>query len=214
MSADRDFSVLGKSLPRSEDRRFLTGRGRYVGDIEVAGALHVVFVRSPHGHARFKASTASAAPAMPGVVAVWTGVDVAAAATTARVAPPIEGLKPVDLPPFPVDRVRFVGDLVAAVVADTLAHALDAAEAVVVDYRAVARRHQHRRRPCARCGQRRHEVPGNHISHQDVLGRRCRRPLRFSRPDRLRRASRSTARRTCRSSRAAASPIGTPVGSI
>lgn len=161
------FSVLGKSILRSEDERFLTGRGRYVGDIEVARALHVVFVRSPHGHALIKSIDRSAALAMPGVVAIWIGEDVVRAATTARVAPPIEGLKPVDLPPFPGDRVRFVGDLVAAVVADTAARALDAAEAVVVDYEhlpAVISIEAARARGAASVDA---EVPGNHISHQD-----------------------------------------------
>ena len=101
-------------------------------------ALHAVFVRSPHAHARIDRIDASAALRVPGVVAVWTGADMAKAATTLRVAPPIEGLKPVDLPPFPADKVRFVGDLVACVVAETRAAALDGAEAVVVDYAALA----------------------------------------------------------------------------
>ena len=167
MSGTGNFSVLGRALPRAEDRRFLTGRGRYVGDIEVAGALHVVFVRSPHGHARILNIDPEPARAMPGVVVVWTGADVAKVATTARVAPPIEGLKPVDLPPFPVDRVRFVGDLVAAVVADTLAHAIDAAEAVAVEYEplpAVASIDAARTPAAANVDD---EVPGNHISHQE-----------------------------------------------
>lgn len=166
MSGAGRFSVLGKSLPRREDRRFLTGRGRYLGDIEIAGALHVVFVRSPHGHARIKGIERAAALARPGVVAVWTGADVAKRATTARVAPPIEGLKPVDLPPFPVDRVRFVGDLVAAVVADTLAHAVDAAEAVVVDYEPLAAVSSIAAARAPGAAHVDDEVPGNHISHQ------------------------------------------------
>jgi aerobic carbon-monoxide dehydrogenase large subunit len=80
----------------------------------------------------------SAALHVPGVVAVWTGADMARAATTLRVAPPIEGLKPVDLPPFPVDKVRFAGDLVACVIATTHSAATEGAEAVAVDYAALA----------------------------------------------------------------------------
>lgn len=161
------FAVLGKSLLRSEDERFLTGRGRYIGDMEVAGALHVVFVRSPHGHARIASIETSAALAMAGVVAVWGGPDIAKLVTTARVAPPIEGLKPVDLPPFPVDRVRFVGDLVAAVVAETHALAVEAAEAVAVDYEPlpVIASIDAARAPGAASVD--DEVPGNHISHQE-----------------------------------------------
>jgi carbon-monoxide dehydrogenase large subunit len=75
---------------------------------------------------------------MPGVVATWTGPDFAARATTLRMAPPIEGLHPVDVPPFPVDRVRFAGDPVAAIVAETREAALDAAEAIEVEYRPLA----------------------------------------------------------------------------
>jgi carbon-monoxide dehydrogenase large subunit len=166
MSDAGSFSVLGQALLRSEDRRLLIGRGRYVGDIEVAGALHVVFVRSLHGHARITGIATDVARAMPGVVAIWTGVDMAKAATTARIAPPIEGLKPVDLPPFPLDRVRFAGDLVAAVVADTVVHAQDAADAVVVDYEplpAVTSVAAARMPGAASVDD---EVPGNHISHQ------------------------------------------------
>lgn len=161
------FSVIGRHIPRKEDQRFLTGRGRYVGDIEIAGALHVVFVRSPHGHARIVSIDADAARALPGVVAIWTGADMAKAATTARVAPPIEGLKPVDLPPFPVDRVRFAGDLVAAVVAETLAQAMEAAEVVAVDYDALPAVNSIDAARAPGAANVDDEVPGNHISHQE-----------------------------------------------
>ena len=120
---------------RREDDRFLRGRGRYLADIDVPRALHAVFVRSPHAHADIQAIDAAPALAMAGVVAVWTGADVARHATTLRMAPPIEGLKPVDVSPFPVDKVRFVGDLVAVVVAERHDIALDAAEQVAVTYR-------------------------------------------------------------------------------
>ena len=129
--------ILGTSPPRIEDERLLRGLGRFTDDIAVAGALHAVFLRSPHAHARIRAVDARAARDMPGVVGVWTGAAICALATTLRMAPSIPGLEPVDLPPFPFDRVRFVGDLVAVVVAETRAAALDAAEAIVVDYEAL-----------------------------------------------------------------------------
>ena len=137
-AAPRRDGGIGDAVLRREDERFLTGRGRYIGDIEVPHVLHAVFVRSPHAHARIERIDASAALRVPGVVAVWTGADMARAATTLRVAPPIEGLKPVDLPPFPVDKVRFAGDLVACVIAVTRSAAVDGAEAVAVDYAALA----------------------------------------------------------------------------
>ncbi len=130
----RSEGGIGDPILRREDERFLTGRGRYIADIIAPHALNAVFVRSPHAHAVIKRIDAGAALQIPGVVAVWTGADLAKAATTLRVAPSIEGLKPVDLPPFPVDKVRFVGDLVACVVAETRTGATDGAEAVVVDY--------------------------------------------------------------------------------
>jgi carbon-monoxide dehydrogenase large subunit len=162
------FSEIGKSLLRREDERFLTGRGRYVGDIEVPGALHVVFVRSPHGHARIVGIDRGVALSMPGVVMVWTGSEFASVASTLKVAPAIEGLKPVALPPFPIDRVRFAGDLIAAVVADTVVHALDAAEAVAVEYlplEAVTSVETARAAGAAAVDA---AVPDNHISHQET----------------------------------------------
>ena len=127
--------ILGTSPTRLEDERLLRGLGRFVDDIEVPRALHIVFLRSPHAHADIVALSTEAARAMPGVVATWTGPDFAARATTLRMAPPIEGLHPVDVPPFPVDRVRFAGDPVVAIVAETREAALDAAEAIEVEYR-------------------------------------------------------------------------------
>jgi carbon-monoxide dehydrogenase large subunit len=129
---------IGAATRRREDERFVTGRGRYIGDLAVADALHVVFVRSPHAHARIIRIDASAALRLPGIVTVWTGAEMAKAATTLRMAPPIEGLLPVDLPPFPVDKVRFAGDLVACVLGGTRAAALDGAEAVAVEYEELA----------------------------------------------------------------------------
>lgn len=129
-----EFRHIGRALPRKEDRRFLTGHGRYLDDIEVPGALHACFVRSPHAHARIVSIDLDAARAMPGVVAIVTGRELAAWTTRHRMAPPIEGLHPVEMDSLPVERVRFHGDPVACVVASDRYLAEDAAEQVFVDY--------------------------------------------------------------------------------
>jgi carbon-monoxide dehydrogenase large subunit len=128
------MTAIGKPLTRREDQRFLTGRGRYMDDIAIAGALFAKFVRSPYGHARIKGIDASAALAMPGVVMVATGADLARMTAPSRLAPPIEGLLPVTVETMPTAKVRFDGDIVACVVAESRAAAEDAAEAVIVDY--------------------------------------------------------------------------------
>jgi carbon-monoxide dehydrogenase large subunit len=128
------FRSIGRHEPRREDARLLTGRGRYIDDIEVPAALHACFVRSPHAHARIVGVDTSAALAMPGVVAVFTGRDIAPHTTRHRMAPPIEGLQPMDADTLPIDKVRFQGDPVACVIASDRYLAEDAAEKVVVDY--------------------------------------------------------------------------------
>jgi carbon-monoxide dehydrogenase large subunit len=128
------FRHIGARLARKEDLRFLTGHGRYVEDIEIPGALHACFVRSPHPHARIKSIRTDAARKSAGVVAVFTGADLAQWTTPLRMAPPIEGLLPVEMTTLPVDKVRFHGDPVACVVAGNRYLAEDAAELVEVDY--------------------------------------------------------------------------------
>jgi len=131
---DDKFRHIGSRTPRREDARLLTGQGRYVDDIEVPGALHACFVRSPHAHARIRAIDLDAAREMPGVVAIFTGKDVAAWTTRHRMAPPIEGLQAVEMDTLPIDKVRFQGDPVACVIAQDRYAAEDAAEQVAVDY--------------------------------------------------------------------------------
>jgi carbon-monoxide dehydrogenase large subunit len=129
---------VGRALRRLEDHKFLIGRATYVGDLQLPRMLHAAFVRSPHAHARIRSIDASAALAAPGVVAVWTGADVNAVTAPLRMAPPIEGLRPTQMDTLPVDKVRFVGDPVACVVATDVYAAEDAAELVVVDYEPLA----------------------------------------------------------------------------
>ena len=132
---------IGAPVRRTEDRRFLTGRGTYTDDINRPGQLHAVFVRSPHAHAELRGIDTAAAKRAPGVVAVYTAADLAA--TGIGTLPCGWGVKskdgtPMAEPPHPVlaqGQVRHIGDPVAVVIADTRDHAAEAAESVAVDYR-------------------------------------------------------------------------------
>ncbi|HUK59189.1 MAG TPA: molybdopterin cofactor-binding domain-containing protein, partial [Stellaceae bacterium] len=132
---------IGAPVRRTEDRRFLTGRGTYTDDINRPGQLHAVFVRSPHAHAELRGVDTAAAKRAAGVAAVYTGADIAAAGL--GTLPCGWGVKskdgtPMAEPPHPIlaqGRVRHVGDPVAVVIAETHEQASDAAEAVKVDYR-------------------------------------------------------------------------------
>src|SRR6202163_2639381 len=132
--------AIGQGVPRFEDPRLVRGEGRYVGDIALPGMAFGHVLRSPHAHARIRAIDVSRAKAAPGVLAVLTGADWQASGFGDLPVP--GGLKrrdgaPLYRPPFPAlvkDRVRWVGDYVAFVVAQTIHQALDAAELIVVDY--------------------------------------------------------------------------------
>ena len=134
MSETRDFHYIGKPLARKEDKRLITGQGRYLDDIVVPNALHVSFVRSPHAHARILSISADAARELPGVTGVFTGEDLDKWTNRLRLAPPIEGLHPTEIATLPIDKVRFHGDPVAVVVARDRYVAEDAAELVDVEY--------------------------------------------------------------------------------
>src|SRR6266851_5149592 len=131
---------IGAAPRRKEDFRFLTGRGNYVADMKRPDSTFGVFIRSQHAHAVIRGIDTSAALALPGVEAVLTGDDVAADGLGSLPCGwgihGADGL-PMKEPPFPMlaqGKVRFVGDMVAFVVADTLAQARAAAERVVIDY--------------------------------------------------------------------------------
>lgn len=128
------FRSIGQPVQRKEDRRLLTGQGRYLDDIELPGALQATFVRSPHAHARIRHIDTAAARAAPGVIAVVTGRQLAKWTTSLRLAPPIPGLQPTEMTTLPIDKVRFQGDPVACVVARDRYLAEDAAELVEVGY--------------------------------------------------------------------------------
>jgi carbon-monoxide dehydrogenase large subunit len=131
---------IGQPVRRVEDARYLTGEGTYVDDIHMDALAHLVVLRSPHAHARIRAVDTTAAVGMPGVLAVLTGEDWRADGLGG--IPTRTPVKSSDGSPPPAPereglvatRVRFVGDAVAAVVAETPAAARDAAELIDVDY--------------------------------------------------------------------------------
>jgi carbon-monoxide dehydrogenase large subunit len=125
-------SILGNAVPRLEDPALLTGAAKYVDDLPETGALHVAFVRSTVPHANLRAVDISATASMPGVVAVYHagGEDLGLASLKQFTMMP----ETLNRPVFATGKVRFVGDIVAAVVAETRSAAVDAAESVVVDY--------------------------------------------------------------------------------
>ncbi|MBI3104417.1 MAG: xanthine dehydrogenase family protein molybdopterin-binding subunit [Candidatus Rokubacteria bacterium] len=124
---------------RSEDEPLLTGRGRFTDDIDVPGQAHAAFVRAPVGHAGIRGVDVSKARTMPGVIGVFTGRDLAdegLGAILPVASFPGRGGKPMfaaAMPPLAAARVRYVGEAIAVVVAETLAQAQDAVEAVVAD---------------------------------------------------------------------------------
>ncbi len=127
--------LFGKSIKRREDPRFITGRGTYVDDVKLPGMTYAAFVRSPHAHATVKGVDASAAKKMPGVVAVYTGQDVQVGGLPCGWMLP--GIKVPTRPVLAQGKVRYVGEPVAIVVADSAYTAKDAAETVKVSYEAL-----------------------------------------------------------------------------
>src|SRR4249920_569242 len=137
-----DQSLLGASVRRKEDYRFLTGSGQYTDDVNPPNHVHAYFLRSPHAHAKLRGIDTASAKAAPGVVAIFTGADLEG----------VNGLpcgwlitgtdgKPMNEPPHPVlaqGKVRHVGDQVALVIAETMHQAKDAAELIDVDYETLA----------------------------------------------------------------------------
>jgi carbon-monoxide dehydrogenase large subunit len=129
---------FGQAVKRKEDDALLRGQGRYVDDVAPDGALQAVMLRSPHAHARFGIGNLDAVRAMPGVRLVLTAADIAMLGPLPTPGV-LEGVD-IPIPPYPIlarDEVRHVGDAIAFVVADTLAQAKDAAEAITVDWQAL-----------------------------------------------------------------------------
>ncbi|MFT3803003.1 MAG: xanthine dehydrogenase family protein molybdopterin-binding subunit [Burkholderiaceae bacterium] len=166
---DLSNSPIGKPLLRREDQRFLTGAGRYTDDILLPGQTYGWFLRSPHAHARIRSIDLDAARGAPGVVAVFTGADLAEAKVGGL---PCGWLihgkdgSPMKEPPHPVlavGKVRYVGDAVALVVAETALQAKDAAERIDVDYEVLP----------AVVDTATADAPGNALVHDDVPNNVC-----------------------------------------
>ncbi|ABD90051.1 xanthine dehydrogenase family protein molybdopterin-binding subunit [Rhodopseudomonas palustris] len=158
---------IGASVVRKEDRRFITGRGRYVDDIKVMGMTHAYFVRSPHAHAKVISIDVEAAKAMPGVVDVLTGQQI----VDDKVGNLICGwavhskdgsaMKMGAWPAMAPETVRFVGQAVAVVIAESRNLARDAAEAVVVHYEELPSAHHIAMAIAPGAPQLHPEAPGN-----------------------------------------------------
>ena len=134
-------SLVGSRVERKEDKRFLTGKGRYTADINIANQTYAVFVRSPHARAKIKKVDISKALKASGVASILTGEEIAndkigglIAGWAIRSEDGTEMKVPAN-PPLAKDSVNFVGDPVAVVIADTLDEAKAAADLVDVDYK-------------------------------------------------------------------------------
>src|SRR5688572_15568901 len=132
---------IGKSVKRKEDARFLTGAGQYTDDVVMPNQTHAYFLRSPHAHAKIRGIDITAAKAAPGVVAIYTGADLEGVnglpcgwLITSTDGTPMKEPKHAVLA---TDKVRYVGDHVALVIAETREQAKDAAELIDVDYEAL-----------------------------------------------------------------------------
>ena len=148
MDATATSTRIGQPVRRKEDLRLITGNGCYTDDLSLAGQAYAIMVRSPHAHAVIRSIDTAAAVAVPGVLAVLTGHDflqdnlLPIPNKTFSLHPaeiPLinsDGTPPFNIPdhPLPTDKVRFVGDPVAMVIAETIAAAKDGAERVAVDY--------------------------------------------------------------------------------
>ncbi len=147
MATVTEGRLFGKAIKRREDPRFITGRGTFVDDVKLPGMTYAAFVRSPHGHARIRKIDTAAAMRLPGVVAVFTGKDMAGVNSLPcgwdlrkekNIPGVVQDLAMVPHMPLTGDVARHVGDPVAVVVADSQEAAIDAAERVKVDWEPLA----------------------------------------------------------------------------
>jgi carbon-monoxide dehydrogenase large subunit len=131
--------AVGQPVPRTEDPKLVRGEGRYTDDINMPGQAYAVMLRSGHAHGIIRNIDTTEAQAMPGVLAVYTGADLAAGGYGGlKCLPPLKNrdgtpMKKPFRPALPTDKVRFVGDPIACIVAESVAQARDAAEAIIVD---------------------------------------------------------------------------------
>jgi carbon-monoxide dehydrogenase large subunit len=165
--------AFGSPVRRLEDPRLITGKGRFTDNISRPGMAHLVVVRSPYAHARITRIDTAAAAGMPGVVGVYTGADLAAAGfggiPCAWVVPDSDTKTP-EHPPIALDTVRYVGDAVAIVLAETEAQARDASYAVEVDYEILGVVTDPKAATASDAPQVHADVPGNQCFHWTVSG--------------------------------------------
>ncbi len=126
--------IIGARVQRVEDPRLLAGQGRFIDDLNLPGTLHVAFARSEHAHARIVATDSADAARMPGVVAVFTAADIVDLMQPIRATSRMADYHATELPVLARDKVRYVGEAVAAVVAESRYLAEDAAEQIVITY--------------------------------------------------------------------------------
>ncbi|PKB78699.1 MAG: carbon monoxide dehydrogenase, partial [SAR202 cluster bacterium Io17-Chloro-G9] len=128
--------IFGSGIRRREDPRLITGQASYTDDITLPGTVHAAILRSPHAHARIRSINTSGAASAPGVLAVYTGADVDGVLNPIPCAwiVPDSDVKAVAHPAIAKDIVRYQGDAVAVVVAESRYQAEDALESIEVDY--------------------------------------------------------------------------------
>jgi aerobic carbon-monoxide dehydrogenase large subunit len=164
--------VFGSGIRRREDPRLLTGTARYTADFTLPGMAHAAILRSPHGHARVRGVDISRAGKAPGVIAVFTGADTASALNPIPCAwlLPNAELKTAPYRPIAADVVRYVGDAVAVVVAESEYQAYDALELIDVDYEPLTAVVDPQKAAAPGAPLLHAEAPGNVAFHWTVAG--------------------------------------------
>src|SRR5262245_3415624 len=172
MTTATSSRVFGSGIRRREDPRLLTGTARYTADIMLPGMVHAAILRSPHGHARITRIDTTRAKSAPGVVAVFTGADTASGLEPVPSAWLVPDSEP-KIAPYPAlatDVVRYVGDAVAVVVAETDYAAYDALELIDVDYEPLPAVVDPQKAADSGAPQLHAEAPGNVAFHWTVAG--------------------------------------------
>lgn len=169
MSVEARPGLIGAKVQRLEDPRLLTGQGAFVDDRKLPGMLHVAFARSDQAHGRIGHIDASEASAMPGVQAVVTAADIAGAYRPLKATSRMPDYHATELPVLAVDKVRYVGEAVVAVVADSRARAEDAAERILIDYDPLPVLHDPEAAAEAGAARLHEDAPGNVILSREFL---------------------------------------------
>jgi aerobic carbon-monoxide dehydrogenase large subunit len=164
--------IFGSAIRRREDPRLITGEATYTDDIQLPGMVHAAMLRSPHAHARITRIDTAGAVSAPGVVAVYTAIDTGGALKPMPCAwlVPNSDLKVAEYPCLARDIVRYVGDIVAVVVAETNYQAYDALELIEVDYEPLPALTEPKAATATGAPQLHPSAPGNQAFHWTVAG--------------------------------------------